>query len=49
MSEKVPKGWVESYVSDFFDFSIGGTPSRNNESYWDFGGIRKNKWVQSKT
>ena len=45
---QIPKNWVESYVSDFFDFSIGGTPSRNNESYWDLEKARNNKWVTIK-
>ena len=45
MSEMVPEGWMESYISDHFDMWIGGTPSRSNEEFWDGSKITDNKWV----
>ena len=45
MSSVVPEGWSEDYISEYFDFSIGGTPSRNNELYWDANQTTSNIWV----
>jgi type I restriction enzyme S subunit len=45
MSSTVPDGWSEDYISEYFDFSIGGTPSRNNELYWDANQTTSNIWV----
>ena len=45
MSSVVPDGWSEDYISEYFDFSIGGTPSRNNELYWDANQTTSNIWV----
>ena len=45
MSSLVPYGWSEDYISEYFDFSIGGTPSRNNELYWDANQTTSNIWV----
>ena len=48
MSSLVPDGWSEEYISEYFDFSIGGTPSRNNELYWDANQTTSNIWVSIK-
>ena len=45
MSEGVPEGWEDSYISDHFSLLIGGTPSRSNEIYWDNAKKTNNKWV----
>ncbi|MGS8518114.1 restriction endonuclease subunit S [Escherichia coli] len=31
----VPKGWELSSIGKISDVSSGGTPSRNNEAYWN--------------
>jgi len=48
MSSVVPEGWSEEYISEYFDFCIGGTPSRNNELYWDANQTTSNIWVSIK-
>ena len=48
MSSVVPEGWSEEYVGEYFDFAIGGTPSRNNELYWDSKEETSNIWVSIK-
>ena len=48
MSSVVPDGWSEEYISEYFNFSIGGTPSRNNELYWDANKTTSNIWVSIK-
>ena len=45
MSSVVPDGWSEEYVGEHFDFSIGGTPSRNNKLYWDADKETSNIWL----
>jgi len=37
---KIPKGWEVKPVSDSFEISGGGTPSRKEEAYWDGGTIQ---------
>ncbi len=37
---KIPKGWAVKPVSDSFEISGGGTPSRKEDAYWDGGKIQ---------
>jgi type I restriction enzyme S subunit len=36
----IPQGWEVKTVSDSFEISGGGTPSRKEEKYWDGGTIQ---------
>ena len=40
----VPKGWKEGIIEDIAKVSSGGTPSRNEKSYWDGGSI---PWIRT--
>mgnify|MGYP003308341858 CR=1 FL=1 len=48
MSEFIQSDWEESYISEYFELLIGGTPSRNNNAYWDNAKLTGNKWVSIK-
>jgi type I restriction enzyme S subunit len=37
---EIPEGWAVKTVADSFEISGGGTPSRQNVSYWDTGTIQ---------
>ena len=42
----VPEGWEKKQINDICSLiTSGGTPSRNNKSFWDNGNI---KWVKTK-
>lgn len=42
----VPEGWEKKQINDICSLiASGGTPSRNNKSFWDNGNI---KWVKTK-
>lgn len=42
----VPEGWEKKQIKDICSLiTSGGTPSRNNKSFWDNGNI---KWVKTK-
>ncbi len=41
---KIPKGWEISTIGKKLEVILGGTPSRNNESYWENGII---PWINS--
>jgi len=45
MSKTLPEGWEEVKLGDVCDIKMGGTPSRNNESYWDVRKETNNLWV----
>jgi len=40
-----PDGWDLRALGDLVDVAIGGTPARNNPSYWDAEKIGGNRWV----
>ena len=40
----VPKGWESGVIEDIAKVSSGGTPSRNEKSYWDDGNI---PWIRT--
>lgn len=44
MLSEVPEGWEVSRLADVAQISIGGTPSRSNEAFWDKTGKGK-AWV----
>jgi type I restriction enzyme S subunit len=37
---QIPQGWEVKAVGDAFDISGGGTPSRNEQEYWEGGTIQ---------
>ena len=41
---QIPKGWEVSNIGKKLEVILGGTPSRNNESYWKNGSI---PWINS--
>ena len=41
---RIPKGWIVSTIGEKLEVILGGTPSRNNESYWENGII---PWINS--
>ena len=48
MSEANLPNWGKSNISDHFKLLIGGTPSRDNENYWDIAKQTENRWVSIK-
>ena len=41
---KIPKEWEVSNIGGKLEVILGGTPSRNNGSYWENGNI---PWINS--
>lgn len=39
------ENWKEETLGNLCEINIGGTPSRNNESYWDNSKQQENHWV----
>ena len=45
---KLPDGWEEKSLWDICNIKIGGTPSRNDPSCWDYEKKTNNLWVSIK-
>lgn len=43
-SKELPEGWERKHISDYYDTSSGGTPSRKNDAFYEDGTI---PWIKT--